>query len=88
MLTPLNKKVIVAPEEAKTMTEGGLHIPEMAKDKPARGTFVSISKDCDSEMVEGDTVIYGKFAGTEIEYEDKKYLIVNEKDVIGILNDD
>ena len=63
-------------------------IPDTAKEKPLQGTIVAVGKGTkDEEMVlkEGDTVLYGKYAGTELEFEGKKYLIMRQSDVVAVL---
>lgn len=74
------------PTETKTV--GGIIIPDTAKEKPLQGTIVAVGKGTkDEEMVlkEGDTVLYGKYAGTELEFEGKKYLIMRQSDVVAVL---
>ncbi len=85
--TVLNK-VIVEPVEAETVTKGGIIIPDTAKEKPLQGKVVATGNGTkDEEMVvkEGDTVLYGKYAGTELEYDGKKYLVMRQSDILAIL---
>ena len=93
MFTPLNKRVLVKPKEAKTMTKGGLHIPDSAKEKPQVGEIVAIAPNCeglDAGAI-GRMVMYGKYAGTPVELdregseEKEKYLILAEKELLGVL---
>lgn len=88
----LNKKVLLLPIEVKNMTAGGLHIPEAAKERPVKGIIKAVAADCEclSEVTDLEKIaMYGKFSGTEIELEegeDKvKYILINEKDLLGIL---
>ena len=77
-IKPLADRVLIEPAPAETKTVGGIIIPDTAKEKPLQGTIVAVGKGTkDEEMVlkEGDTVLYGKYAGTELEFEGKKYLI-------------
>ena len=72
----------------QTKSVGGIIIPDTAKEKPLQGTIVAVGKGTkDEEMVlkEGDTVLYGKYAGTELEFEGKKYLIMRQSDVVAVL---
>ena len=80
--------MLIEPAPAETKTVGGIIIPDTAKEKPLQGTIVAVGKGTkDEEMVlkEGDTVLYGKYAGTELEYEGKKYLIMRQSDVVAVL---
>ena len=88
MLKPLGTRVVIEPKEAETMTAGGLYIPDNAKEKPQQGIIVAAgpgSKDEPMEVKVGDAVLYGKYAGTEFTLEDKKYLIVNQSDILSIV---
>ena len=87
-IKPLADRVLIEPAPAETKTVGGIIIPDTAKEKPWQGTIVAVGKGTkDEEMVlkEGDTVLYGKYAGTELEYEGKKYLIMRQSDVVAVL---
>ena len=75
-----------APAEEKI---GGIIIPDTAKEKPLRGKVVAAGNGTkDEEMIlkEGDTVLYGKYAGTELEFEGEKYLMMRQNDVLAIIN--
>ena len=87
-IKPLADRVLIEPAPAETKTVGGIIIPDTAKEKPLQGTIVAVGKGTkDEEMVlkEGDTVLYGKYAGTELEFEGKKYLIMLQSDVVAVL---
>ena len=87
-IKPLADRVLIEPAPAETKTAGGIIIPDTAKEKPLQGTIVAVGKGTkDEEMVlkEGDTVLYGKYAGTELEFEGKKYLIMRQSDVVAVL---
>ena len=87
-IKPLADRVLIEPAPAETKTVGGIIIPDTAKEKPLQGTIVAVGKGTkDEEMVlkEGDTVLYGKYAGTELEFEVKKYLIMRQSDVVAVL---
>lgn len=87
-IKPLADRVLIEPAPAETKTVGGIIIPDIAKEKPLQGTIVAVGKGTkDEEMVlkEGDTVLYGKYAGTELEFEGKKYLIMRQSDVVAVL---
>ena len=88
MLKPLADSVLIEPKEAETKTAAGLYIPDTAKEKPQQGTVVAAGpgkKDEPMEVKVGDQVIYGKYAGTEVTFEDKKYLIVKQSDILAIV---
>ena len=87
-IKPLADRVLIEPAPAETKKVGGIIIPDTAKEKPLQGTIVAVGKGTkDEEMVlkEGDTVLYGKYAGTELEFEGKKYLIMRQSDVVAVL---
>ena len=87
-IKPLADRVLIEPAAAETKTIGGIIIPDTAKEKPLQGTIVAVGNGTkDEEMIlkEGDNVLYGKYAGTEIEHEGKKYLIMRQSDVVAIL---
>ena len=88
MLKPLGTRVVVEPKEAETKTAGGLYIPDNAQEKPQQGTVIAAgpgAKDEPMEVKAGDMVLYGKYAGTEVTVEGKKYLIVKQSDILAIL---
>lgn len=88
MIKPLADRVLVEPKEAETKTASGLYIPDTAKEKPQEGKVISAGpgkKDEPMEVKVGDEVIYGKYAGTEVTVEGKKYLIVKQSDILAIL---
>ena len=88
MIKPLADRVVIEPKEAETKTASGIYIPDTAKEKPQQGTVVAAGpgkKDEPMEVKLGDVVLYGKYAGTEVTVEDKKYLIVKQSDILAIL---
>ena len=88
MIRPLSDRVLVEPKEAETKTAAGLYIPDTAKEKPQQGTILAAGpgkKDEPMELKEGDVVLYGKYAGTEITVEGKNYLIMKQSDVLAVL---
>lgn len=88
MIRPLADRVLVEPKEAETKTAAGLYIPDTAKEKPQQGTVVAVGpgkKDEPMEVKVGDEVLYGKYAGTEVTVDDKKYLIMKQTDIFAIL---
>ena len=87
-IQPLADRVLIEPAAAEEKTIGGIIIPDTAKEKPLQGTVVAVGNGTkDEEMVlkAGDTVLYGKYAGTELEHEGKKYLIMRQSDVVAVL---
>ena len=88
-IKPLSDRVLIAPAAAEEKTVGGIIIPDTAKEKPLKGQVVAVGNGTkDEEMVlkVGDTVLYGKYAGTELEVEGEKYLIMRQSDVVAILS--
>ena len=88
MIKPLVDRVLVEPKEAETKTASGLYIPDTAKEKPQEGKVIAAGpgkKDEPMEVKVGDEVLYGKYAGTEVTVEGKKYLIVKQSDILAIL---
>ena len=88
MIKPLADRVLVEPKEAETKTASGLYIPDTAKEKPQEGKVIAAGpgkKDEPMEVKVGDEVIYGKYAGTKVTVEGKKYLIVKQSDILAIL---
>jgi chaperonin GroES len=87
-ITPLADRVLVEPAPAEEKTASGLYIPDTAKEKPQKGIVVAAGagkKDEPLTVKEGDTVLYGKYAGTEISVEGKDYLIMRESDIFAIV---
>lgn len=91
-LTPLSDRVLVKPLAAEEVTKGGLIIPDTAKEKPQRGEIVAVGTGKTLEngnivplsVKVGDSVLYGKYAGTEISVEGVDYLIMRESDIFAI----
>jgi len=87
-ITPLHDRVIVRAAEAETKTAGGIIIPDTAKEKPQRGTVVAVGtgkKDEPMTVKAGDTVLYGKYAGTEITVGTEDLLIMRESDILAVI---
>ena len=87
-LKPLADRVLILPTAAEEVTMGGIIIPDTAKEKPLRGTVKAVghgTKDEEMVLKEGDVVLYGKYAGTELEIEGEKYLIMRQSDVLAIV---
>jgi chaperonin GroES len=87
-VTPLSDRVIVKPAPAEEKTAGGIIIPDTAKEKPQRGTVVAAGPGKKDEPVTvkvGDTVLYGKYSGTEIQIEGDDFLIMRESDILAIV---
>jgi chaperonin GroES len=87
-VTPLHDRVIVKPAAAEEKTAGGIIIPDTAKEKPQRGVVIAAGpgkKDEPVTVKEGDSVLYGKYAGTEISIEGDDYLIMRESDILAIV---
>ena len=87
-IQPLADRVLVEPAAAEEKTASGLYIPDNAKEKPQKGTVVAVGngkKDEPLTVKVGDTVLYGKYAGTELSVEGADYLIMREADIFAIL---
>ena len=87
-IKPLSDRVIIEALEAETKTASGLYIPDSAKEKPQQGTIVAVGKGTKDEPITvkvGDTVLYGKYAGTELKLDGNDYLIMRESDIFAIL---
>ena len=87
-IKPLADRVLVKPAPAEEKTIGGIIIPDTAKEKPLKGEVIATGNGTkDEEMVvkQGDTVLYGKYSGTEIEFEGTKYLIMRQSDILAVL---
>lgn len=92
-IKPLGDRVVVKPQPAETQTAGGLYIPDTAKEKPQRGTVLAVGPGkvengtkVDMTVSADDTVLYGKYAGTEIQLDGDDVLIMRESDILGIVN--
>ena len=87
-IKPLADRVLVKPAPAETKTAGGIIIPDTAKEKPLQGEVLAVGNGTkDEEMIlkPGDTVLYGKYAGNEVELDGVKYIIMRQSDVLAIL---
>jgi len=87
-IKPLADRVVVEPKEAEEKTASGLFIPDSAKEKPQQGVVVAVgpgTKDVTMEVKAGDTVLYGKYSGTEVTVDGKKCLILRQNDILAII---
>ena len=87
-IQPLSDRVLIEPTAAEEVTASGIIIPDSAKEKPLRGTVLAVGNGTkDEEMIlkAGDTVLFGKYAGSEIEVDGKKYLMMRQSDVLAKL---
>lgn len=90
---PLEDRVLVKPTEAESKTSSGLYLPEASKEKPVRGEVVAIGpgkrlengKRAEMNVRKGDTVVYGKYSGTEVEIKGVKHLILRESELLGVV---
>jgi len=91
---PLEDRVLVKPIEADTKTASGLYLPEASKEKPVKGEVVAVGpgkrldngKRGEMSIHVGDTVVYGKYSGTEVEIKNVKHLIMRETELLGVLD--
>ena len=87
-IKPLADRVVIEPKSAETKTASGIIIPDNSKEKPQQGVVVAVgtgTKDEPLTVKVGDTVLYGKYAGTEIELEGENFLIMRQSDVLAII---
>jgi chaperonin GroES len=87
-IRPLADRVVIEPAAAEEKTASGLFIPDTAKEKPQRGTVMAVGpgkKDEPTTVKVGDTVLYGKYSGTEINITGKDYLIMRESDILAVI---
>ena len=87
-IRPLADRVLIKPAAAEEKTVSAIIIPDSAKEKPLKGEVIAIgngTKDEDMVVKQGDTVLYGKYAGTEIELEGDKFLIMRQSDILAII---
>jgi chaperonin GroES len=91
-ITPLGDRVVVKAEAAEEKTASGLFIPDTAKEKPQRGTVIAAGAGrvengtkIDMTVKPGDTVLYGKYSGTEVQLDGEDYLIMRESDILGVI---
>ena len=87
-LKPLADRVLIEPAPAETKTIGGIIIPDTAKEKPLQGKIVAVgtgTKDEEMVLTVGDSVLYGKYAGTEVELDGVKHLIMRQSDVLAVV---
>ena len=87
-IKPLADRVVLSPEAAETKTASGIIIPDTAKEKPQKGIVVAVgsgTKENPMTVKAGDHVLYGKYAGTELQHEGKDFLIMKESDILAIV---
>ena len=92
-IKPLGDRVLIQADVAEEVTSSGLYIPDTAKEKPQQGTVVAVGPGkvengtkVEMTVNEGDKVLYGKYAGTEVTIDGNEYLIMRESDIVGILS--
>ena len=94
-LKPLGSRVVVEPLEQEDVTSGGIFLPETAKEKPMKGTIVSVGpgdrdedgKRLPMDVKAGDTVLFNKYAGTELKIDGKKLLVMKESELLAIVDE-
>jgi chaperonin GroES len=87
-MKPINDRVVVKPAPAEEMTKGGIIIPDTAKEKPQRGEVIAVGPGKEGNLMTvqvGDIVLYGKYAGQELNYQGDDFLIMREDDILVIL---
>ena len=90
---PLSDRVVVRPMEESEEMRGGLYIPDTAKEKPQQGEIVAVGpgrfekgERVPMELADGQTVLYGKYSGTEVTFDNEQYLIIKESDVLAVID--
>jgi chaperonin GroES len=92
-IRPLDDRILVKPDSAEEKTSSGIYLPEAAKEKPMTGKVVTVGpgklsddgKRTPPNIKKGDTVLYGKYAGTEVEIDGDKHIIVRESELLGVI---
>jgi chaperonin GroES len=92
-LQPMGERIVVQREESEEMTAGGIVLPDSAKEKPARGTVVAIGSGkllddgsrAESQLKDGDLVLFSSYAGETVEIDDVEYLLMREDDVLAVI---
>ena len=87
-ITPLADRVIIQQAEAETTTASGIIIPDNAQEKPQKGTVIAVgkgTKDNPMTVKAGDNILYGKYSGTELKYNNSDYMIMKESDILAII---
>ena len=93
-IKPLGDKVVVKPTKAEEKTESGIILPGSAQEKPHQGTVVAVGPGARDDkgnhipldVKEGDRVIYGKFGGVDLKYDNEEYVVLSEKDILVVLD--
>ncbi|MCO6460198.1 MAG: co-chaperone GroES [Saprospiraceae bacterium] len=87
-MKPINDRVVIKPAPAEEKTKGGIIIPDTAKEKPLKGEVIAVGPGKDGNLMTvqiGDQVLYGKYAGQEMNYEGEDYIIMREDDILVVL---
>jgi len=85
---PLNKNILIERDKQEEKTAGGIILPDSMKgEKPQEGIVVAVSETLDSKIQVGNKVMFGKYAGSEVTFSGKDYLLMNESDVLGIIRE-
>ncbi len=86
---PIGRRVLVERLEQEEIKKGGIIIPDTVKEKPQQGRVIAVAKPGKDEepiqVKKGDKILFGKYTGTEIEIEDKEYLMIQEDDILGVI---
>lgn len=84
-LKPLHKRVVVVPQKADEVTEGGIYIPDSAAEKPMEGIVVAVGPEAPALITEGAYVIYAKNAGQQVKVDDEDFLIIDSDEIISVV---
>ena len=93
-LKPMGDRVVVRPSEQEDVTKGGIYLPDTAQERPQQGEVVAVGpgralgngKQIEMEVKAGDTVIYSKYAGTEVEVQDEELLVLGSNDILAVIS--
>lgn len=93
-LKPMGDRVVVRPSDSEGVTQGGIYLPDTAQERPQQGVVVAAGpgrvlgngKRIEMEVKPGDTVIYSKYAGTEVEVQDEELLVLGSNDILAIVS--
>ncbi len=92
-IRPLNDRIVLKRVAEESKTSGGLFIPDTAKEKPARGKVIAVGqgkrdeagKRIPLDVKEGDEVLFGKYAGTELKLDGEEHIVINESEILGVV---
>lgn len=84
MIKPINKKVLIKPDKAKEVSDGGILLAPQAQERPRTGKVIETANNCE-QIQKGQKIMFGRYSGTPIEENNEKYILMNEKDILLII---